>query len=1538
MSVSTTGGGLYFDSEIDGSKFQASIRNMNNDINKFTNNVTHQGAEIENFAKRAAAAATAFLSLQAAEGFIEKMVKIRGEFQQIEVAFTTMLKSKEASNRLMGQMVQLAATTPFTLSEVAKSGKQLLAYGFAADTITETLTKLGDIAAGVSAPIGDIAYLFGTLKTQGRAFTKDIREFSGRGIPIVAELAKVLKTSEANVNAMVEAGKVGFPEVEKAFNNLTSSGGMFFNLMKEQSKTLTGRLSNLEDAWDNMLNSLGKSNEGIFASGIQAAADLVANYENVLSILTVLAAGYGTYRAALIATAAFERVAAASNVGLALSLNQESVARITNAASMLDEMRANVSNLAVKKAAAEQTLSSDLALLSSAKQRLAAAELAQASSGMDVLSSTRLSKAKEVQAAAEDVLAAKDRASLSRKAQVAAVTEFSTAKTELETTAKIANSEATVELTAVEAIQTANKRILTAVTEAYNAVLAATPAAAFAVAITSLGVAIYALSKTTTAATASQKALNDIQTEVSGNYAEQALTIKDYIKIIKDANSTETERNTALKKLNELNPALLGALNAQNVSTKEGSEAIKEYLKWLDAKLAGEAAYVVKSDAVKRIAERNIRANTGDANTKGLDWSTRLGYSLKNFFTGKSSISGEQESTNIVNELNKQDQAIIDAVDKKYGAALRQRALDGVTPDDKSLPTIKNKAYYEAIVKKNTDDLEALDSGEKDFQAKAAPLIANIKAARAKLLQFDVSDKQQNKEDSTIKRHSEMLKKIYDLNDKYNNKSLTDDQQKLADIRSEYKSLQKDIEIYNANPKNKKVNPNLKPNLEKALTNQQYENDTKKLGIELDKQKDLYAQFEEYRTELGDTAAKERFEKSINVDRTLVEELEAQRAELLKKDPLDMSGPERDRLTDLDTRINDAVKAQNAVYTGLLAANNSYEQQKAVLTDRYNAAFLLLQGDANKDRRLVLTKGYQDELDALTDSNFAKTAAGKKFAEGALVLTRTEVKNQIAALKSAYSGEELPQAIQQQITKLQNRFKLGADQANLDEYKEQEKALISKMNAEADKSTPKFAALNAELVELKKNMKGLDSDGDGVANTGIGKFLASLDPDGGGNKLKGAAEALADVSDALGVLSQGLQDTNASAAYTLDSLSQLSGAASNLAFSLFSHDPQKIIQAGIHAVGTLFSLAKKNREANAAARLEVADFYAAAIKGEREYQALLLQRQIDTAKNNKNAIDGVLAEYKLRQQQLSAYGKEYNEIIAKLQGMSSIASEEYIHGTWFRKAQVKKTYESLAGKSFDELSTLLSQGKLEGDAKSLVERLKELEQNGYDAEQALKDLADQTNELFTGTTSDSLTDSLLEMFKKGETGAADLASFFKTTMDDAALSIFKNTILKDAMDKFYAEFAAKAKDGTVTEQDRADLITLFNSLTDDAKEQFELLKQITGSDLGTGSTDTATGVSGAIVGEALKEDTANRLLGIEISQFDEIKRQGIVAQSYFKIAASNLSSIAANTLRTADNTEILKPMAADIKKMVGNLDSSSSTDLYQALRDGGVKG
>ncbi len=266
-----------------------------------SNSALEEGKKIDNTFRNIAGIAGGVFVFSQAENFVSKVARVRGEFQQLEVALTTMLGSKDKAEALMSKTVDFAAKTPFDLQGVANGTKQLLAYGSASETVTDELRMLGNIASGLSIPLNDMVYLYGTTRTQGRMYTQDLKQFMGRGIPIADELAKILGVQKDKIQELVSAGKVGFPEVEKALRNMTNEGGKFYNLMEEQSKTITGKMSNLGDAISQMFNDIGKSNEGIISDTLDSAGYLVENYEKVGEIIAELVAVYGTYKAALIA-------------------------------------------------------------------------------------------------------------------------------------------------------------------------------------------------------------------------------------------------------------------------------------------------------------------------------------------------------------------------------------------------------------------------------------------------------------------------------------------------------------------------------------------------------------------------------------------------------------------------------------------------------------------------------------------------------------------------------------------------------------------------------------------------------------------------------------------------------------------------------------------------------------------------------------------------------------------------------------------------------------------------------------------------------------------------------------------------------------------------------------------------------------------------------------------------------------------------------------------------------------------------------------
>ncbi len=242
---------------------------------------------------------TRLLTGGAVAGFVNKLVSVRGEFQQLEIAFGTMLKSADKAQGLITQLADTAAKTPFDLQGVTQGAKQLLAYGVAAEDINDKLLMLGDIASGLSLPLGDLVYLYGTTMTQGRVYTRDMIQFMGRGIPLAEELAKQFGVTKDKVSELVTAGKVGAKEFEQAMQSMRTN--RFNNLMEEQSKSLTGQISNIQDAIQIMFNEIGRSSEGMLNKGLEGVSFLVEHYKEVGKALGALIITYGSARAAVVA-------------------------------------------------------------------------------------------------------------------------------------------------------------------------------------------------------------------------------------------------------------------------------------------------------------------------------------------------------------------------------------------------------------------------------------------------------------------------------------------------------------------------------------------------------------------------------------------------------------------------------------------------------------------------------------------------------------------------------------------------------------------------------------------------------------------------------------------------------------------------------------------------------------------------------------------------------------------------------------------------------------------------------------------------------------------------------------------------------------------------------------------------------------------------------------------------------------------------------------------------------------------------------------
>ncbi|SDG32528.1 hypothetical protein SAMN05421827_105144 [Pedobacter terrae] len=1038
--------------------------------------------------------------------------------------------------------------------------------------------------------------------------------------------------------------------------------------------------------------------------------------------------------------------------------------------------------------------------------------------------------------------------------------------------------------------------------------------------------------------------LNDVRKKSSeALYTEQS-NLQVLLDVARNENVSKDLRAEALRKINRISPEYLGNITLETIKTKEATAAINLYVDALKRQSVEKAISDKRQDLVK--SRIDLKQDYEDATEKV----NSLADQVKNQrFKNKASdeeTAVEAKYREAKDALQKQygkDKSILKQIDDLDAFAKKQYENFSKKPIKSGR---KDKGYFQQIVDDAQFQLDNLDKSNADFKTKKAALEVKIKETSKEIEDFEIKEDKPKKEKKAksetgiINQQRSLQQKITDVNNEYARKAKTGDEAELQAVRDKFAKLSKEIEAFNANPKNKyKVDySELATTMRNAIDDLRYKIDTEKATIAYEKQKQLFEDYENYKTNFGKQAADKRFGTEVKSSADLLKQKQAEYVKLALKSAVGggLTGGEQSRMDNGEKQIKELQAVEAKRYQDAYNAALTYNQKVERINEEYRGKAADLGKNITDDQKKVLNEQRDNAINAAKDEALTKTAIYKKMAQETLELTKKEAKDQVGVLKKLLADGsvtgDIKTRIEKEVNSLEVFLKVGVDAANLNILKDKLKGKVEELNA-SDGAGNSLLSPNEtkrilkDIATIQAKIKSIDTNGNGVVSWGdkVSKNFEYLKGDAA-SVAGGVSKDLGAVSGSFGQLSEAVGGVNTETGYTLDTIGRLAAVGSDAAGAFASFASGDIVGGvtkAISAVAGLFSIGKKVKEMNAAARKEVEDFYINAIAGEREYQDLLKERQLQTVRNNKAALQGIRDELALRKSQDAEYAKESAEIMAKLQGQSFIQSESYTHGTWFRKAKVEKTYSSLQGMNFEQLSSLLAQGKLEGEAKALVERLKELEQKGFDAQQALADLAKETQEIFTGTTRDSLTDTLLDMFKSGKTGVQDLADFFKKTMDGAALSIFKNKVLSDLMNKFYDEFAKKAESGDeLTNAETEELQKLFTSLTDEAKTKFEQFKKVAGSDLGSLGGDT--GLTGQIT-KSITEQTGSELVGLQRSMYD-ITKQGVV------VAKDSLASIKQQTLyqyqieiNTRETATQVKNAVSELKTINSNMKGSGST-------------
>lgn len=284
--------------------YKQKLETLNAAIARHTQNLKEAGVSSRNLAEQTSymsgyisrwAQRMAFaFSINTVQGFVEQIAAVRGQFELSQRSLEAILQNKPKADEIFNKTVELAVKSPFRIKDLVDYTRQLSAYRIESDKLYDTTKRLADVSAGLGVDMGRLILAYGQVKAAAYLRGSEVRQFTEAGVNMYGELQSYFKEVKgeayetAQIVDMISKHKVTFEDVEAIFQRMTDKGGTFYNMQEIQAETLQGKISNLKDAYDVMLNDIGKSNEGFFKGSIQFATNLLNHWGAIANVAKAL--------------------------------------------------------------------------------------------------------------------------------------------------------------------------------------------------------------------------------------------------------------------------------------------------------------------------------------------------------------------------------------------------------------------------------------------------------------------------------------------------------------------------------------------------------------------------------------------------------------------------------------------------------------------------------------------------------------------------------------------------------------------------------------------------------------------------------------------------------------------------------------------------------------------------------------------------------------------------------------------------------------------------------------------------------------------------------------------------------------------------------------------------------------------------------------------------------------------------------------------------------------------------------------------------
>jgi len=757
----------------------------------------------------------------------------------------------------------------------------------------------------------------------------------------------------------------------------------------------------------------------------------------------------------------------------------------------------------------------------------------------------------------------------------------------------------------------------------------------------------------------------------------------------------------------------------------------------------------------------------------------------------------------------------------------------------------------------------------------------------AKAYGFDLTPGGDSDSPEILKQRKSLLERLAALDAEYSRKQFDRDEQELQALRDKFDKVRRLVEEFNQDPKNANVQIDLSGLEELQRVSEadlQFKQQTRALKEELQEQERLFKDFEEAKKQFGIEKAREMYQGQLGEFDTYAEYLRSRIAE--NEDSYAAvaenyaTGAQAERVRLLDQELAAANRAQRDKYNDLLASLQSYEERRNRILSDYQVQRNQLLAEGAVSAAEELKKQVKNELDALDEAFAKETDEYKALMRGVEGLSET------AARSVVENARRMVNAL------------LAAGQ------------------------------LSEEVAqEINQKINALEEDIDSDASDKLQKIA---------NDIYAISDAFQRLGDEVSYFDQGLGDTIS----TIGELGQVAGDAVQAYTKFSTGDIVGGFTSAINAITGIFSIGRRARESARKARAEILRLQQLAEDGERRLNALQRERNIALAEEVELSLKNIQARreaLKLAQEQLRQDERLLLQELRNEQYIASSRTEKY--GGFLgigRKTKVVNEYADLLGLTFEEIERLYERGQLTDRAKELFEQLRQLREEGEDINRLLGDLEGQANELFTGTTSDAIADSIIEGLKRGYDSFEDFAGDIERILQQAIFNSIKYQLLEEPLQRLFEEFAAFAEsEGELSEREVQAIRDSYNAQVQAALDRYNQLTDVLDLDeLDTGTQQR--GLQGAIRRE-LTETTASELTGLFRGQFDITKQHFQLDERRFLLEEKGYSAmidmltatarIEANTAATVTELQLAVVELKGINKNTEKPGGGSARDI-----------